>query len=583
MSKNTINLKRKSIAGRVYPLIIILAVLGFIILVSDISALTEISGNTTKLGVYLEMEDVEGKVNDYIQKVQLFSTLSYYNAGSDDISIVNAQLHVALDGLKECRETWVTTAKKTNDTELIKAVDNIAANLDTFIGLADGIAAAADSNDLDALLTYNSQIYGYIMPVVTAIEEYTEIFTAKSTKLQKYSDTKVRGTKIFDNGLIALLAAVVIIAIVSIRKTLILPAKQAANDVSYMISELESGNGDLTIRIKKKKNDEIGQLIDSINKFLEVLQGTINSIKNEAANMDYSVGKVKDGVAESNESAANISATMEEMSASIEEITATISNIATGSENILADVREMQEYIDNGAHLVRDINVRAGEMKENTEEQQKAVNNTVAKLRDELTIAVEESKKADSISDLTNDILSIASQTNLLALNASIEAARAGEAGKGFAVVADEIRQLADSSKTTANNIQEISADVIKAVHKLSEDAAEMLKFIDTDIIKDFDDFVTIVEQYKEDADSMDDIIKGINTNVIEVTQTVESMVTNMGDIATAMDENARGVTTAAESAVDMVNIMANIHTQAEGNEEISKRLESEVAKFKNV
>ena len=85
--------------------------------------------------------------------------------------------------------------------------------------------------------------------------------------------------------------------------------------------------------------------------------------------------------------------------------------------------------------------------------------------------SIENSKEAAQIQSLTENILQIASQTNLLSLNASIEAARAGEAGKGFSVVAAQISELAESSRTIAKNIQEISTLVTESVTGLSSDS----------------------------------------------------------------------------------------------------------------
>ncbi|MBQ9699776.1 MAG: methyl-accepting chemotaxis protein, partial [Lachnospiraceae bacterium] len=207
----------------------------------------------------------------------------------------------------------------------------------------------------------------------------------------------------------------------------------------------------------------------------------------------------------------------------------------------------------------------------------------IGDIRGELAESVEDSKSVDKIRELTDEILGIAGQTNLLALNASIEAARAGEAGKGFAVVAEQIRVLADSSKNTANNIQEISEIVTVAVEKLAKNAENMLKFVDEKVIKDYDGFVEIVDQYHEDAERMNALLDEFANSAASVNSVMESMTQGLNDISITVDETAKGVTEVAENTSDLVNAMSLIKEETVVSQDISKSLSDEVNRFENV
>ena len=174
-----------------------------------------------------------------------------------------------------------------------------------------------------------------------------------------------------------------------------------------------------------------------------------------------------------------------------------------------------------------------GETRKNVASNKQNTTKVIENIQSALEVAVEESKSVSKIQELTQGILDIASQTNLLALNASIEAAIAGEAGKGFAVVADEIRNLADNSQQAASGIQEISVLVINAVSKLVDNANEMLRFMETNVIKDYDSFVEIMNQYQIDTNELNQLIAQFAS---EASELVETMV----DIQNETNNNSR-------------------------------------------
>ncbi len=384
---------------------------------------------------------------------------------------------------------------------------------------------------------------GYEEQIETDMDEYHAALDAGDDNAKEKLDadfdylfskmsTKIAGTEIFNVILLVFFIVVIIAATIFVHMSIVRPAKQASKQLANITKKIEEQDGDLTLRVNVKSQDEIGELVKGINKFIESLQFLMKQIKANSEELAVASEKIITQVEESNENAGSTSAAMEELSASMEEVSATLDQIVTGSNEVFEQVQQMSTKADDGVGMVDEIHVRANNMYTTTVEGKEATNNLVEDIREMVEKAVEESKNVSKIDELTGDILDIASQTNLLALNASIEAARAGEAGKGFAVVADEIRSLADSSRETANNIQLTSQIVTEAVAKLAKSAEDMMSFIDRKVIKDYDGFVDIVSQYQKDADSMNDILVNFAENAALMQKTMENINKGINEIS---------------------------------------------------
>ena len=204
----------------------------------------------------------------------------------------------------------------------------------------------------------------------------------------------------------------------------------------------------------------------------------------------------------------------------------------------------------------------------------------IGEITTEMNQALENSKSVEKVAQLTADILSISSQTNLLALNASIEAARAGEAGKGFAVVADEIRQLADSSRETANNIQTINEQVIEAVQGLVVSSEKIVGYINENILPDYRAFVQGGQQYNDDATHIDNTMAEYAGEAQDILATMMEMTEAIEGISRAVEESANGVTDAATNIDSLVQSMSTVNGQMEENSTVAKNLKEESAAF---
>ena len=413
--------------------------------------------------------------------------------------------------------------------------------------------------------------------------EWIDSLEHRFDKVITESGDQIASTVVLNYSFMGISVIFVILMIVIINISVSKPAKKASKHLKKIVKKIENNEGDLTTRIEVKTKDEIGQLVTGINGFIAQLQGLMQKMQRESEKMLDSANTVSSQVEESNKNALNVSSAMEELAASMEEITATLDQVTEGSQNILDRVQDMNHSADSGNATVDDIKERAIVMQSET---MTSKNNAVKMLdgiKDQLEVAVEESKSVDKINELTGNILDIASQTNLLALNASIEAARAGDAGRGFAVVADEIRSLAENSSKTANDIQDISKIVTSAVAKLSQSAQKMLDFVGTDVMKDYDAFVQVVNQYEEDAKLMGSILSEFVEEASTINQTMQTMNTGIVDVSAAVGESARAITSVADDAALLVDAMNEIQLETELSQKISEELQSEVKRFERV
>lgn len=574
----------KSISAKIYLSLGILSILFILSVYFNVSGLGIIGEYGREVGTtYMGLEIAEGKAASAFQQIQLYANMSMFIS---DETQQNALQNMLLTSIQETRgyvNESQALADESGDSELKAAFSSYKSSMDTFLEYAEQIHDSAVSGDISTLQTMVGGMTAHMTPVQSAEDEYEAVLERKINASTTRSATQIQGTEIFNMAFLALYIIVVIISGIYVALKVVNPAKEAGKKLRSITDKLDAKEGDLTERVPVKSKDEIGQMSAGINNFMEQLQGIVRELKTESENMAESSQVITEQIMESNESASNVSAATEQMAASMEEISATLGQLSNGSNNVLSEVQSMDTSVKDGVGLVQDIKQRATKMHRSTLEGKENTSRTIMQIREALQAALEDSRSAQKINEMTQEILSITSQTNLLSLNASIEAARAGEAGRGFAVVAGEIRGLADSSAEAANNIQHISALVTEAVEKLAKNAEEMLQFVDEKVMKDYDDFVEIVEQYKQDADSVDEILSGVAANTAGINETMEDMNTGINDISTAVEENAKGITNVADSAVTLVEAMSEIQKETERNQQISEKLNGEVSRFKKV
>lgn len=390
--------------------------------------------------------------------------------------------------------------------------------------------------------------------------------------------TELDKSKLVIMVLISVAILLIILVSLLVAGFIAAPIKSLAEHMNVL------ANADFTKEVDIKllqREDELGLLAISVDKMSKSIRSVLHDIVNEARGM-------KDKVEASSQNLSALVSQIEDVSATTEKMSVGMEGTAASTEQMNATSTEIESAADsiatkaqNSSMIVEKISERAQKLKENAITSQRAASKIRQTIDEDMRTSMEQSKAVEKINVLTESILQITSQTNLLALNAAIEAARAGEAGKGFAVVADEIRKLAEDSKNTVNEIQDITKLVVNSVQNLTHSSEKALEFIDTKVISDYKSMVSTGEQYFTDAETIQDIVTDFSATAEELLASIQSMAQAINEVTISNNEGAEGTQRIAERALDVMHMATKFADFMKETEYNSESLSKAVSQFK--
>ncbi|HBV84154.1 MAG TPA: methyl-accepting chemotaxis protein [Lachnospiraceae bacterium] len=484
---------------------------------------------------------------------------------------------------QEVLDQYLAEYKNSLEEEDTIAYNTILSNYDTMkYEIANLMAFSGNAEKEKAFILANGtikqcsdemqrQVEGMMERAQESASQASDALTAE------YNKAVLKNTIIVVLSIIAFLITLYSVFILMIRKLII-----ANHEINDIINGIDQSQGDLTKRISILSNDEIADLGNGINTFMGKLQSIMKMIIENSRKLEEVVSEVQQSVRTSNDSASDLSAVTQELSATMQKVGHSATIINQNADSVRSEVEMIADKSSSINDYSKKMKENADKMELDARTNMQETSTKVQEILEVLNQAIEDSKSVEQVNGLTNDILKISSQTNLLALNASIEAARAGEAGKGFAVVANEIRQLASSSRQTANRIQEINSVVINAVHNLAGHSNNLVEYMTDSILPEFENFVSSGEQYRDNATYIEGVMNEFTTKTDDLKRAVDEIASSIETITDAIEEGAKGVTGAAESTQILVSDMENISNRMDENQQIAAALQRETNVFKS-
>ncbi|MCR5641283.1 MAG: methyl-accepting chemotaxis protein [Lachnospiraceae bacterium] len=385
------------------------------------------------------------------------------------------------------------------------------------------------------------------------------------------------------NGVMMLMGIVLaagILILIVVGSVMAKLSGKAMNQVAEVVAVLAEGN--LTVDVDERliaRNDEVGTIAEDV----EALAGKLRTVMGNARGLSNNVSKSGDELSNSSQQAAAASS----------QVTDAVDDISKGAVSQAESVQDSASNVSNIGDDIDTISSNVGTLSDYTKEMAAACHKSMEALElllqqnSGVVVSMTEidaatRKTNDAVQNITNAtqlITDIASQTNLLALNASIEAARAGEAGRGFAVVAEEIKDLADQSSKTADEIKAIieglavdSRHSVETISRLNEELDAQSKQID--------ETKGVMEEMEQEVTSVTESTGEIAERIRALDDAKNNLLTIIEDLSAISEENAASTQQTNASMEELNATFEIINQSADELKGLANELDQQIGFF---